>query len=181
MDDAKTGYVYRAVLTQAQLEAALAHLFTGPAHTIVHAPDRILGPQPLDTGMPATWVNGQVFNADAELRWREQAEDNYTVLILSENANLLASFDLEFEMTKYDLQAAAAVPNHGLLLWGTLRDMRAATQEGEAVWRETRIPRELRYPDSGGSKPPRLAYRHYVERESGVTRFTRLLSFVGGD
>ena len=103
-----------------------------------------------------TW--GRIFDKNGELRWRKQSI-GYALLWLSEG-------DLPAEFTTLG-EWATSEPQAVSLLGG-----------GETKpWRDTRIPRKLKYPMKW-CQSPKINIIQYKESISHTIRFTRYMAFV---
>ena len=172
-DENKTGYVYHAELPPDELATLLAKLFDTKAVAIVRRVDGAAFPV-FKPSLIDEWSEGQVFNDNADLRWRRKGE-KFAVLLLSEEDRQGGTFQpvkgSPFKVafpTRKEKRGS-----HGFLLWGTRLD-----KNGECWW-ETRIPRALRYPNfpvADNNAPPRLSYKLYCEGET--VRWIRLVKLV---
>ncbi|MCS6861432.1 MAG: hypothetical protein NZT92_14040 [Abditibacteriales bacterium] len=113
----------------------------------------------------AQWTEGQIFNENAELRWR-QTQGKYAVLLLTEQNDPPDGFQL-LNGAPFTVVRPSSDDQHGFLLWGTRYD------KAKDRWWEARIPRPLRYPAKTHNKPPQLAYRLY--QEGATVRWVRLV------
>ena len=110
-----------------------------------------------DTAEIEAYPHGRLFGKNGEVRWRKIAK-GYTLLWLSEG-------DLPEGFTELGEWNATA-PQKAFLLGG-----------GETTpWRDTRIPRELKYPMEW-CKSPSIKVIHYKEGNSQTIRFTRYTEF----
>jgi len=169
------GYVFRATLTKDALADLLKERFDGregeapaePAYAIVRRVDCADMKSCAEVLLSLEcWTEGQIFNENAELRWRQTAE-GYAVLLLTEQDNPPADFQ-PLNGSPFTVVCPSSDERHGFLLWGTRPDK-------DKFW-ETRIPRPLRYPVPMTSKPPQLVYRLY--QEGAAVRWVRLVGLV---
>lgn len=168
--DQRTGYVFHATLTKEALASVLKGRFHDGDCAIVRRVDWA-DPVTFRVGevelLLEQWTDGQIFNSNAELRWRQTA-DGYAVLLLTEENDpgfqYLAS-------SSFTVACPSKDEKHGFLLWGTPRseDRRRSTD----IWWEARIPRPLHYPIKTKDGPPRLLYRLYLDGEA--VRWVRLV------
>lgn len=167
MAEGLEGHVFRAASDRSVLAELLAGRFGQEAVAIVRRADDAqfvpFDPSEADA-LITSWTEGQVFDAESEVRWRS-GEDVYDVLILTERNDLPAGFR-ELRESPFAVVIPSSDDAHGFLLWGTDR-----TPKG---WVETRIPRLLNYPFETKGKL-RLAYKLY-EHEAAVrwVRFSSL-------
>jgi hypothetical protein len=169
------GYVYRATLPKDALAALMKARFgdregeapAEPACAIVRRVDCADMKSCAEVlSSLERWTEGQIFNENAELRWRQTAE-GYAVLLLTEQDNPPADFQ-PLNGSPFTVVSPSSDERHGFLLWGTRPDK-------DKFW-ETRIPRSLRYPIKTNGKPPQLVYRLY--QEGAAVRWVRLVELV---
>ena len=150
----------------ADLEALDAYLrrlpFGEPRHHLCYTPTELTGWQ---EGIPspdmlARFAEGRLFGRDAELRWRRQ-RDGYALLWLAE-------IELPEEFTP--LGDWEPTRPRRIYLFGSFRR--------DGVWRETRLPARLDYPDRVGESP-RVETILYRDLATQTIRFTRFRRFVG--
>ena len=112
------------------------------------------------------YTQGRLFGVNGEVRWKKTASDGYVLLWLSESdegGNLPEPFTAlggEWETSA----------SHAVFLLGG----------GETPpWRDTRIPRELKYPyPKKWCKFPQVRVIHYKDLHSQTIRFTRYTDFI---
>jgi hypothetical protein len=164
----RNGYVYRATLTEDALTKLVTGRFEGAGAIIrrVASAQFASFPSAEIESLPGDWTEGQIFNTEAELRWR-QATGGYAVLLLTEKDDPPANFQ-PLAGSQLTVVCPSSDETHGFLLWGT-------RQTGSQRW-EARIPRPLRYPGKPTVNPPKLAYQLY--QEGAVVRWVRLVKLV---
>lgn len=163
MTDDERGYVLRAKLEAIPLAEQLTKLFNVTARAIVRRVDDmdfVSFDSNSAEALLQKWTEGQIFNDQVELRWRQSA-DVYDVLLLTEENSLLSGFQ-PLTGSPYTVTEPSSGEDHGFLLWGT--------KFVQGSWLETRIPRTLRYPVQTGKKP-RLSY--YLYKEGAAVRWVR--------
>lgn len=120
---------------------------------------------PLAEGLPASvagWTEGRVWDAHAEVRWREAVPGAFEVLFLAEGRDPPPGF------TPLALYLRAVVPDEpaGLYLWGE--------RDSTGRYFADRLGRALTYPAVLSAGPrPRLPCRLLVDA-SGTVRFVQL-------
>ena len=111
-------------------------------------------------------THGRLFGINGEVRWEKTAEHSYVLLWLSEGDG---EDDLPEPFTALGGEWETSAPQDVFLLGG-----------GEtSPWRDTRIPRELKYPyPKGWCESPQVRVVHYKDLRSQTIRFTRYTSFI---
>lgn len=164
MADEPEGHIFRAETARGVLAELLAGRFDSAAVAIVRRVDDAqfvpFDPSEVDA-LITHWTDGQVFDAESEVRWRA-GEGVYDVLLLTEQNDPPGDFR-ELRESPFIVVIPSSDDAHGFLLWGTDHTPEGITTEG---WLETRIPRLLRYPVETKKKLC-LAYRLY-EHEAAV-------------
>ena len=111
------------------------------------------------------YKQGRLFGVNGEIRW-EKTTDGYTLLWLSEG------------------DADEGVPEPFITLSGEweasmLQDVFLLGGGETSPWRDTRIPRELKYPyPKKWCKSPKVRVIHYKDLRSQTIRFTRYTDFI---
>ena len=109
-------------------------------------------------------THGRLFGINGEVRWEKTAADGYALLWLSESDE---GDDLPEPFTALGGEWETSVPQDVSLLGG-----------GETLpWRDTRIPRELKYPIEW-CESPQVRVIHYKDVRSQTIRFTRYTDFI---
>lgn len=149
------------VVDVSELTDRLTYLqFGDPSYCLLQRADAITdwkkeGP---DAGEIREYTHGRLFGKNGEMRWKERI-DGYSLLWLSEGDPPNGFTTLgEFE---------ASAPQEVFLLGG-----------GDTPpWRDTRIPRVLKYPLEW-CEFPQVRVIQYKDRDSQTIRFTRYTEFV---
>lgn len=146
------------LLTQEQLKELLQSTSNQPNYYFLRWPHKVSGiAEELPEEFPSP--EGQMFNSDRELRWKQQKPGLYGVLILSNNGQT-AGFTAINGNWKTEQRAA----------YGYRTD-------------ETRFPRSLIYPESldprfSGDKTkinqPKLAQRYFIDANTSTVHFVAL-------
>ena len=112
-----------------------------------------------DTAKIEKYTHGRLFDKNREIRWRE-IKCGYSLLWLSEES-LPEGFTKQGE---WEISA----PQKVFLLGG-----------GETKpWRDTRIPRKLKYPFVEWCQYPKVSIIQYRDLKSQTIRFTRYTAFL---
>ena len=164
----KIAMVAMATVTDiSTLQATLDKLqFGNPSYYLLQRPDCITN---WTDGFPTeaevkNYTRGRLFGKDAEVRWKKIA-DGYSLLWLSERDK---KDDLPEPFTALDAEWETSAPQKVFLLGG-----------GETEpWRDTRIPRELKYPFVDWCQYPQVSIIQYRDLKSQTIRFTRYRAFV---
>ena len=110
------------------------------------------------------YTHGRLFGIDGEIRWEKSPADGYALLWLSESDK---GDDLPEPFTALDGEWETSAPQSVFLLGG-----------GEtSPWRDTRIPRQLKYPMEW-CESPQVQVIHYKDLLSQTIRFTRYIDFI---
>ena len=134
--------------------------FGEPSYHLLHRPDKITNWREgiPDTAKITKYTHGRMFGSQGELRW-QKTKSGYALLWLSEES-LPEDFE---EQGKWETTS----PQDIHLLGG-----------GETKsWRDTRIPRKLKYP-MDWCESPCVKVIQYREKTSQTIRFTRYTAFV---
>lgn len=157
---ANEGFVgVREGATWEQVVAIVLREFPSGAYSILRRPDDITDPQPTPVQpsfQDKEWDEGQVFDKEREIRWRQRADGKFTLTCLTENRDLLPD---GFHPTAESWQSVEPSKDAAFLLWDR---------------NETRIPRTL---DHRWGKS--IVYREFRQQPSGVTRLLRLVEVRG--
>jgi hypothetical protein len=167
-NEQRSGHVYQGDLTKDALAKLLGERF-GNAHTIARRVDLCRAEKFDPTGIDSflnEWDEAQVFNDEAELRWR-RTPSGHTVLLLTETEAPPTGLPTAHD-SPFDVVDPSTARTHGFLLWGT--------RNNRGQWWEARIPNPVSYPVKSGSKPPRLVYRLY--ERAGTVCWVRLVKFA---
>ncbi len=150
--------VRKQLLTQEQLKELLQSTSNQPNYYFLRWPHKVSGiAEELPEEFPSP--EGQMFNGDRELRWKQQKPGLYTVIILSNNGEIAGFTAID---GNWKTQQRAA--------YGYRTD-------------ETRFPRSLIYPESldprfSGDKTktnqPKLAQRYFIDANTSTVHFVAL-------
>ena len=134
--------------------------FGDPSYYLLQRPDKITN---WKRGTPDTekieeYTHGRIFDKNRELRWQKQS-GGYALLWLSEG-------DLPVGFTKLGEWETSEPQEVSLLGSGETKP-----------WRDTRIPRKLKYPMKW-CQSPKIKMIQYKESISQTIRFTRYSAFI---
>ena len=144
----------------AELKLQIENLLGDSSYYLLQRPDDITN---WKDGTPDAqkieeYKHGRIFDQNGELRWHKQP-DGYALLYLSEG-------DLPEGFTAFG-EWETSEPQEASLLGG-----------GDTKpWRDTRIPRKLKYPMKW-CQFPKIKIIQYKENISQTIRFTRYTTFV---
>jgi len=166
--DEQPGYVYfRGGLSRAERDAVLEGLPDLTAiihHNATHIQFEAWRPAALT-------ANGRAFGPEWEVRWEEDGNGRYDVLVIGERPNP------NFATPGWQQSSFTVDEPHSIYLWGDhWRSLIGADADAPDRWVQAQIEAELSYPVNGGgeNKPlVRVEARHY--RQAGVIRFTRFV------
>ena len=122
------------------------------------------------TALDQPWSQGRAFGETLEVRWTQEKDGRYRVLVLTERPRP----DLT-EAGWHAHEGLTAVDGVRIYLWGRhYAFLRGGQPEGlPHAWVQASIPRELKYPWTG--RDERLYLRAAEYRESGVVRLIRFI------
>lgn len=130
-----------------------------------------------DVVEPERYSVGRIFNENFEMRWQRLSYSGITLQLLCE--------DEKYRQDNFILEEEFDVTDSSVYLWGTHTSSDKLEKHPFMVqadaWIETRIPRPLQYPITGGKTPPHVQIKThcYHQHYTGILRITRWLALEG--
>jgi len=167
---AELGYVYeRLTPADHQTLAEIVHRFCPPPAYLLQERLDNLTLEELAPGWPAdlsaVWPEGRVFNARYEVRWLQEGDGAYQVLLLTEQPPEGGPGKEWAEPVMYQTGEQLS------FLWGDWDGK-------DGIYWQTNIPRSLPWPVRGREGVPYAALQTVEYRRGGVTLLTRLRGLV---
>ncbi|WP_373530362.1 hypothetical protein [Nostoc sp.] len=160
--------VGKQLLTVIQLQELITILATNPSYYFLrwtHTVSGIKEQRPTEKEFPMT--EGQMFNQECELRWKQKSKECYEVLLLT-IADNHHNFEPVGEGWRIEPNNPQIFPSYGYPAYGYRPD-------------ETRFPKKLIFPNGldirlkqENNNKPKLAQRYFIDNETSTVQFVAL-------
>jgi len=135
------GYTIKIKLTQDEFYCLLKSVFVPKTYLLAQQGDSIKFINFNINNMPDLLKTGRIFNADYEIRYEKLDDENYGIMVFSEQKEKIKKLNLLDKLEKYDLSEE----DDNIFLWG-----KAKQKNGKWIFVETQIPQILEYPEIEG-------------------------------